>query len=510
MIYNAIFVLLVVVLFVVLSTITLTDLYQCRGKRSAESVLLLASDAKGLNYFPKFFSNRGMVCYVITLMTVNAFFLNHTLPFQFVVFGLVSVIVFFAFSTRLSQGWWKYAPRLFTRKLFITALTIRVVYVTFIYFYYTEMTGRPFAYHAGDELFYHEMGLLWREYGLDEFIKQMKECVELSDSGYCWWMAILYKLFGVHVFPAHLVKCFLDSFSCILLYNLAERNFGESAAKMAALFYMLLPNAWYYCGVTLKETEMFFLVLLFAERGDMVLHSSKITLNEMILPLMCIIIMFTFRTALGGVMFAALVGALILSSSKQMQTWKKVLYGTLFAVWMFLTVGVEIVQETRDLWNGRAENQTVGYEWRSETNSFAKYATASVFAPLIFTIPFSSMVNVYGQENQMMMNGANFIKNIMSGFTIFAIILLFTRGKWREHVLPLALTCGYLVVLVFSNFAHSERFHFPVLGLEMMFAAYGISQMTNKHKRWFNIWTIVICVANVLWAVIKLRGRGLA
>ena len=110
----------------------------------------------------------------------------------------------------------------------------------------------------------------------------------------------------------------------------------------------------------------------------------------------------------------------------------------------------------------------------------------------------------------MMMNGANFIKNIMSGFTIFALILLLIRGDWRKHVLPLATMCGYLVVLAFSNFAHAERFHFPVIGLEMMFAAFGVTQMANKHKRWFNIWTIGICVANVLWALIKLRGRGLA
>jgi len=510
LIYNATFVLFVVVLFVVLAAFALSGLLERQGRRRMENSTLLTENTQGLNYFPKFVANRGLVCYVATLLLVSAIFLNHVLPFQFVVFGFVSVFVFFSYSTSLSQSWRKFAPQLFTKKLFSTALAIRIIYVVFIYFYYVEMTGEPFAYFAGDEKFYYGMGSLWRLYGLDEFLSEMREFVPFSDSGYSWWLAIEYQLMGVNVLPTHLLKCLIDAFSCVLLYNLADRNFGDAAARMTAIFYMLLPNAWYYCGVTLKETEMFFLVMLFAERSDMVLRSPKITLKEMILPLMCIIIMFTFRTAMGGVMFAAMVGALILSSSKQMQAWKKVLYGSLFAVWMFLTVGVEIVQETRDLWEGRAQNQSVGYEWRSETNAYAKYATATVFAPLIFTIPFSSMVNVIGQENQMMLNGANFIKNIMSGFTIFAILLLITRGKWREHVLPLALTCGYLVVLVFSNFAHSERFHFPVLGLEMMFAAYGITQMTNKHKRWFNIWTIVICVANVLWALIKLKGRGLA
>ena len=214
---------------------------------------------------------------------------------------------------------------------------------------------------------------------------------------------------------------------------------------------------------------------------------------------------------MGAVMFAALVGALILSTSKQLQTWKKVLYGSIFAAWMFATVGVEIVQETQELWEGRSSNQVEGYEWRAGIeggNQFAKYASATLFAPAIFTIPFSSMVSIPYQENQMMMNGANFIKNIMSGFTIFALFVLLFSGDWRKHVLPIALTCGYLVVLVFSNFAHSERFHFPALGFELMFAAYGVTLMKNKHKRWYVIWLVGIGVANFAWAWIKLAGRG--
>ena len=108
----------------------------------------------------------------------------------------------------------------------------------------------------------------------------------------------------------------------------------------------------------------------------------------------------------------------------------------------------------------------------------------------------------------MMLNGANFTKNIMSGFVIFALFSLLLSGEWRKHVLLIATTCGYLVVLVFSNFA-SERFHFPILALELMLAAYGISLMKNKHKRWFVIWLVVICAANIGWAYIKLAGRGL-
>jgi hypothetical protein len=297
------------------------------------------------------------------------------------------------------------------------------------------------------------------------------------------------------------------------MYHLAKRNFGESVGRMTAIFCMLMPNMWYYCGLTLKETEMTFLTILFVERADAALKASKITFKELVFPLLIMIVMFMFRTALAAVLVAAFVAALIFSSKKQMKTGTKVLYTILFVVWMFFTVGAQMIQESQQLWASRQELQEAGYQNRAVQeggNSFAKYASATVFAPLIFTIPFSSMVNIPGQENQMMMNGANFIKNVLSGLTIFALFTLLFNKEWRKHVLPIAVMCGYLVVLVFSNFAHSERFHFPIIAFEYMFAAYGITQLTNRHKRWYTFWLIGVCVANIAWALIKLRGRGWA
>ncbi len=461
-----------------------------------------------LTYFPRFFSTRAIICYAITLALASAFFLSYAMPFQFWVFGIVAVVLFFNYTTKLTMDWRRFSPKSFTKKLFLTSLIIRVVYVVFVYFYYIEMTGKPHMYYPGDELFYQEMGSYWKLDSYETFASMMEQFVGLSDSGYCWWLAIEYLLMGTHVLPARIIKCVIDAFSCVLVYNLAKRNFGESTGRIAAIFCMLMPNKWYYCGITLKETEMAFLVVLFVERADAALHVKQITLQNLLLPFLIVLAMFTFRTALAGVLVAALVAALVLSSGKQMELWKKVLYTSLFAVWMFLTVGVEMIQETQALWEGRSQNQTIGYETRTGTNSFAKYATASIFAPLIFTIPFSSLVATPGQENQMMLNGANFIKNILSGLTILALFLLLVRGDWRKHVLPIAVMCGYLVVLVFSNFAHSERFHFPVLAFELMFAAYGVSQLTNKHKRWYVMWLVGISIANIAWAYIKLAGRG--
>lgn len=465
-----------------------------------------------LTYFPKYFTSRAIYCYLATLALISLVFYKYAMPFQFMLFGIVAVLVFFLFGNRLTMEWQRFSTKTFAKKLFVTALLIRVVYVFFIYLYYINMTGTPHAFHAADELTYQFFGEIWRNQGFDAMRYEMKFAA-ISDSGYPWLLGFEYMLLGTHVLPARIVKCFISAFSCVLMYNLAKRNFGEEVGRMTGIFCMLMPNMWLYCGVTLKETEMAFLVTLFAERADSVLHSPKIKVVNIIIPSLCILLMFTFRTALGAVLFAAFAAGLIFTNSKQLQLWKKIIYTSIFTVWMFLTVGIEIVQETQQLWEGRNTNQESGMAWRAQRqggNQFAQYATATLFAPAIFTIPFSSMVEIENQENQMMMNGANFVKNVLSGFVIFALVSMLLSGEWRKRVLPIALTCGYLMVLVFSNFAQSERFHFPILAFELMFAAYGISLMKNKHKRWYGIWLIAVFAMVFGWAYFKLAGRGMA
>jgi hypothetical protein len=465
-----------------------------------------------LTYFPRFLSTRAIICYVVTLVLVSAFFMNFAMPFQFVLFGLGAVLLFFLYSTKLTMQWQNFSPHQFVKKLFITSLMIRVIYVIFIYFYYINMTGVPHMYHPGDELYYHDQAKIWHDEGIESFL-YWNAGTEYSDMGYMWLLAFEYLLFGTNVIPSRLIKCVLSALLCVLMYHLAKRNFGESVGRMTAVFCMLMPNMWYYCGLTLKETEMAFLTVLFVERADAALKATRITFKELVFPLLIIIVMFMFRTALAAVLVAAFVVGLIFSSKKQLKTGVKILYGILFVIWMFFTVGAQMIQESQQMWASRQELQESGYQTRAVQeggNTFAKYASASVFAPLIFTIPFSSMVNVPNQENQMMMNGANFIKNVMSGLTIFALFVLLFNKEWRKSVLPIAVLVGYLLVLVFSNFAHSERFHFPIIAFEYMFAAYGITQLTNRHKRWYTLWLIGVCVANIAWALIKLRGRGWA
>ena len=257
---------------------------------------------------------------------------------------------------------------------------------------------------------------------------------------------------------------------------------------------------------------MVFLIVLFIERVDFAIRGNTINWKALIFSLLVCGVLFMFRTALAIVAILSLVITLMLSSNNFLSIAKKITIGTFVAIVMIATLGNKLVQEAQGMIEKGENAQERSMEWRSNReggNKFAKYAGASVFAPLIFTIPFPTMVNTPTQEQQRMIHGGNYVKNITSAFTIMALFILLMNRTWRRHVLIIGVTCGYLIVMALSEFAHSERFHLPALPFALIFAAYGISSLQNKHKKWFNYWVMFIFVVNIAWAWFKLRGRGM-
>lgn len=465
-----------------------------------------------VTYFPNFISRKSIACYFVTLIVVSVLFLDRVLPFVWMLFGAVEVCSFFYFSNQLTKRWYHLEPEAFVRKLFWTSLIIRLIYMVFMYFFYDFMTGQPFMFYSADEQVYYETSKIWREHGFSAFRDEFR-WIDFSDSGEIWWTGMLCMLFGPYILTARIGHCLVSALTCVLIYRIANRHFGERTARMASIFCMLMPNLIYYCGIHLKEADMVFATVLLVDSVDAILMEKKINWKSLALAVFSLFAMFSFRTALGAVGVLAVLVALALNKGKLVSIWKRVGLAALVVIMLSLTtIGNRLMNEMDELWQNREENQTVGMEYRSQReggNSFAKYASSAVFAPMIFTIPFATMVNTEGQENQQMLHGGNYVKNVMSGLVIFAIVLLLISGDWRKHVLPLSLMVGYLVVIAFSNFAHSERFHQPVLPFELMFAAYGVSLLQQKHVKWIDYWLVFVVVANIGWAWFKLAGRGL-
>lgn len=297
----------------------------------------------------------------------------------------------------------------------------------------------------------------------------------------------------------------------MLMFRLASRNFGLEIGKMTAIFCMLMPNLIYYCGLHLKEVEMVFLAVFFIEKMDLAIKNQKIKPVTIIIAVLVGIILFFFRTPLGVVAIMSLAMALLFSKGRLISFGKRFTVILLLLSTFSIALFDRIHSEINELVEQSDTNQEIGLEFRSQRKSgnvFAQYASAAVFAPLIVTIPFPTMINIETQQNQQLIHGGNYVKNVMSIFVIMALISLFFSGKWREHVLPIAFMGGYLVVLALSNFAHSERFHQPILPFELMFAAYGVANMNVKNVRYFNWGLIVEFVAIIAWSWFKLAGRG--
>lgn len=478
------------------------------------------------SFIPKRVTSWAMLTYVAAMLCCNILFASHILHWQWWFFGAIEVLGFFYFANRLSKGWFYLKPLHFTQKLFWTALFLRAVWVVISYALYQKWTGTAFSVGSADEVFYDEVaqyvaGMMRNgDWNIFSNIKQYSGNIQYSDMGYPIYLTFIYWIFGGSIVVARLIKAILGAWTAVLMYKFASRNFGEQIGHMTAIMCMLMPNLIYYCGFQLKEVEMVFLCVLFVERADFLLRKGKLTFVPTALLMLMPAVMFTIRTALAATMVMAFFCALLLSSERVVSWGRRALLFTLALVFagVVLTTSTSIGQDIQQMWQARSYTQQDAIEWYSTrkdaggfSNSLAKYAGAAVFAPMIFTIPFPTMVETYGQENQKMIHGGNFVKNILSGFTIAALFILLFSGDWRKYVLPLAILCGYLVVLVFSSFAHSERFHLPILPFSLMFAAYGISKMNEVWwiKKYFPYWCALMFVAAVAWNWFKLAGRGM-
>ena len=473
--------------------------------------------------FPRWLSLYPIVMYILALMVVSFMYSEYSLPWYYMLSGVVFVCIFFLYSSTLIEQTSVLKMRRkerFERRIFIISLVLRVVWTVLIYTLFMQNYGDAFGFENGDTTFYDYQGQLFSQSIKDgNFFSQWQktsEFIDISDLGYSAYVGFVYWLTDNSIIAVRLLKCVLSAYTVLLTYRLVKRNFGVQTARIAAIFVALWPNFWYYCGTHLKEVEMVFLTMLFVDQAEQMLRSRQFTAWKIIPILLIAAAMFTFRTPLGIVALLALVFSVVMSSTKVVSWGKRIIVGALAIALIGVVAGNQIEEQSRALLEKVQSNeQQENMQWRGERehgNSYAKYAGATVFAPMIFTLPFPSMVKPYeGQDVQQLLNGGNFIKNIISAFTILAMVMLLISGTWREHLLPLSFMLGYLVVLTVSAFAQSERFHQPAMPLEFMFAAYGLSiaLTKKKYKRWFTYWCALMFVAAIAWNWFKIAGRGL-
>ena len=463
-------------------------------------------------YFPKQIATKAIYLYLGALAAVTIFFIRHAMSLIYILMGIMWVVGFFLLTAYCSRKWKDIPQKKLLLYLGLTAFGLRLAWVVFSYFYYYIKTGMPFEFAAADSLGYWEEAtwLSYSQWGVViEYLFTSRNSV--SDSGYTLYLTFLYKIIGPNIFLTRVIKCFWSVATVLLIYPLAKRNIGEEGGRLVAIMACFMPNLIFYCGLHLKETEMLFLLVAFLERADYLIRSQHYNVFTIAAPVLLGLSLFTFRTVLGAAAIFSFVTALVFTNTSVIGRGKRIMliaWGVLAAT---LLAGGTLVNETEGLWEERGENQNLKRTQQTlRGNQWAKYATGTVMAPMMFVLPFPTMVDVDQQYTQQMLSGGNYVRNFLGSFVLIALFsAIFITKNWRNLSLIGSFVIAYLGIVSTSGFSNSERFLLPGLPVLLIMAAYGVTLLNAKNYRFVKIWYWVVPVMAFAWAFFKLGSRGL-
>lgn len=468
-------------------------------------------------YLPKYFSSKAIAAFFLALVGTNLLFYNRLLPFQWMIFAIIEAVGFFYFTQILSKRWRSSSVKRFEKRLFINSLVLHAIWVVFAYFFYIWMSGQPFEFAAADSHGYVTHGMAFADMIRNgQFLAIFSnKGMDVSDMGFPLWLSFLDLTVGPSLLVQRLIHAIFSAWTAVLLYRLTTRNFGESAGRLAGIMFMLLPNFFFYVGIHLKETMMIFFVVAFAENADQLIRGEKLRPKAFILTIVLTLVFFLFRTALGITAIFALMTALVFSKGQNIKKWgKRIIIGVWVVAALSVFLSARMSNEIHELYEYRNADQATSMKYRAIEkggNSFARYGTMALFAPMIITLPFPTFTLANDeQKNQMMFSGGYFDRNVYSFFVLLALFLLIRRKQWREHLFIITFFVTYLLIIAKSAFAMSERFHLPAVPFLLAMAAYGMTQTGKKERKWFIPFLAFIVFLVIGWNWFKLAGRGIA
>ena len=462
--------------------------------------------------FPKQIAAKAIYLYLGALAAVSIFFFSHAMSLTYILMGIIWVVGFFLLSSYYSKKWQDLSQKKLLLNLFSIALGLRVLWVFFSYIFFTIKTGIPFEFSAGDALWYYEestgnIHTKWKDIWNYLFV----DTLTVSDSGYVFYLTFWAKIFGENILFPRLINSVFSAASVPLIYLLAKRNIGEEGGRLAAIFACFMPNLIFYCGLHLKETFMIFLIVAYLERADYLIRLKHYNILNIALPVFLALVLFTFRTVLGAVAVFSFVTALVFTNTSVIGKKKRIM----LIIWGVLTAltltGGTIMNELDGLMEDRNVNQSNKRLMQTNKgNQWAKYATGTVMAPMMFVLPFPTMVDVDQQYTQQMLSGGNYVRNFLGGFVLIALFsALFITKNWRNLSLIGSFVIAYLGIVSTSGFSNSERFLLPGLPVLLIMAAYGVTLLDAKNYKFIKIWYWVVPVMAFAWAFFKLGSRGL-
>lgn len=455
----------------------------------------------------------GISVYLVSLILISLLFRDYAMQPLWMAWGVGEVLFFFLLSWLFYSRWKQDDTKRFLRKVFFVALGIRIVYVVLMCFYFYYQTGAPFEYDAADSMSYHAKAVYLAKClkaGYFKYIFQYLNAFTMgySDQGYTLWLTLLYLVFGDNILIPRLFKALMSTYMCVVLFRLGTRTFGERTGKLVAVLCVFMPTFIHICGLHLKECEMIFLAVWTIERMDYVIRSKKYTFWNIAFPIILIALTFGMRTIIGITLIFAFVVFVVISDGLVNKRTKIVAVSAVavvFFAFLFSPVGNEMRKIYRLKFTDKNYNEQKYEKLGMKHSELVK----NVFmAPGAFVLPFSSMVEV-SNDNQKLMNGSMFVKNLLAYFAMLAIVIAFRDKKWRNFSLIGAYELAYLFMIMFSFAANSERYHEPAIPFILLMSAYSMTRLKRKELRCYYVYCVLLVVALVGWNWLKLSSRNL-
>ncbi|MCE3296645.1 MAG: hypothetical protein K0R65_2359 [Crocinitomicaceae bacterium] len=464
-------------------------------------------------YFARYYTNHAIRTYFVILLIIASFSVTNISPPIWLIFSTCTVLLFFIFLNRISMKWNRYSDAFFRKKLFRTALIIRIIVILGLYFFFDYMTGQPFEFDAGDSIFYDETGQFMADYiqsGKLNLFDELQKYMVISDTGFPVYLGAFYAITFKSLIVVRLFNAFLGAWLCVMVYDFTKRNFNEQIARLTAIMMMILPALLYYAGLHLKETLMIFLLFACLNLADIILKSKHVSYLHIVLLVISGSSLFLFRTVLGACAIFAIISCIIFTSRRITGMKRKfvIAFWLLGAFAALMTTSVKQDLYTYINEGSSNQEQKISSVNNAQGNKLAKYGSKTLLFPLLIPAPFPTFVDT-GQKNIMMLGGSIFIRNIYAFFVILGLIMLYKKRLYKTHVLAISFLLSYMVVLGFSGFVLSDRFHLPLVPVLLMLAAYGISEVTKRNYRYFNLYLILVGGIIIGWNWFKLAGRDL-
>ena len=456
----------------------------------------------------------GIGVYLLALVVISMAFRDYALQPKWMLWGIGEVLFFFVMTVVFYPRWKDNDLKRFLWMVFLVALVIRVVYAVAIGYYYYYETGSAHEYDAGDSHWYHSTALMfagWLKRGhIVSIFRYLRfYTMGYSDQGYTLWLTILYAIFGRSLLVPRIFKGLMSAYMCVLIYKLGSRTCGERTGRLAAVMVVFTPILVQSCGLHTKEMEMIFLSILALERMDNLIRSKKYNFWNIFSPILFTALTFGFRTIIGMCLIFAFLVFVVLSPKDLVGKKGKIITVVASVVVFFVFLFSPIGREMRIVYRLKfTDLQYQTERYAAEGLKHSELAQSWILAPGAFVLPLAPMVEEAPDHNKMI-HGSTYVTNFVAFFAMLAIVIAFRQKKWRDFSLIGAYELSYLVIIMFSFAANSERFHEPVVPLIMLTGAYAMTDLRRKDLKIFYVYCGLLFVALVVWNWLKLSARGM-